>query len=235
MYFSCTVTLPCFTGCRPRADIVFVVDISKSIGKGEQVDADFNFREVKTFITDVVKFLSIGPNSSLVGVVEFARWANITFSVSNYTDKRDLLDAIDNLEYGDINNIRHETTNTPDTLDLLRFEGREGGELGLRYDSTIPHIVVFITDGRANTKIRTGNTQQEDAVNTENAAGFLHDSNVYNQIYAVGIRGKRDHINETQLGVIASDPTLAFILNDFNTQLLNDLRRDLIRIVCGRK
>ena len=235
MYFSYTVTLTCFTGCRPRADIIFVVDISKSIGKGKQSDADLNFREVKRFIANVVDFLSIGPNSSLVGVVEFARWADITFSVSNYTNRHDLLDAINDLEYGDINNDRHETTNTPDALDLLRFEGREGGELRLRYDSTIPHIVVFITDGRANTKKRTGNTQHRDAVNTENAAGFLHESNVYNQIYAVGIKGKNDDINETQLGVIASDPTLAFILDDFNTQLLINLRQDLIRIVCGRK
>ena len=212
-----------------------MVDISKSLGQGNQDTADLNFERVKTFIVDVVKIIRIGTNYSLVGVVEFARWANIIFSVSDNTNKHDLVDAINNLEYGDINNITHETTNTPDALDLLRFEGREGGELGLRYDSTIPHIVVFITDGRANTKKRTDNTQKEDAVNTENAAGFLHDSNVYNQIYAVGIRGKRDDINKTQLGVIASDPTLAFILDDFNTQLLNDLRRDLIRIVCGRK
>ena len=235
MYFSCTVTLTCFIGCRPRADIVFVVDISKSIGKGEQADADFNFREVKTFISDVVEFLSIGPNRSLVGVVEFARWANITFSVSNYTDKHNLLDAINNLEYGDINNIRHETTNTPDALDLLRFEGREGGELGLRYNSTMPRIAVILTDGRANTKKRTNNTRQEDAVNTENAARLLHQSNVYSQTYAVGIRGKNNDINETQLKVIASDPTLAFILDDFNIQLFNELQQNLFRLVCGRK
>ena len=234
MYLSCTNGLNCFTGCQPRADIIFVVDISKSIGKGNQDTADLNFGRVKAFIADVVEFSSIGPNNSLVGVVEFARWANITFSVSDYIDKRDLLDAINNLEYGDINNIRHETTNTPDALDLLRFEGREGGELGLRYDSTIPHIVVFITDGRANTKRRTDNTRQKDAVNTDNAARLLRDSNIYNQIYAVGIRGKHNDINQAELEVIASDPTLAFTLYDFTIQLLDDLRQDLFRLVCGR-
>ena len=112
-----------FTECRPRADIVFVVDISKSIGQGNQGTADFNFGQVKRFITEVVEILRIGTNYSLVRVVEFARWANITFSVSDYTDKRDLLHTINNLTYGDINNITHETTNTPDALDLLRIEG----------------------------------------------------------------------------------------------------------------
>ena len=212
-----------------------MVDISKSLGQGNQDTADLNFERVKTFIVDVVKIIRIGTNYSLVGVVEFARWANIIFSVSDNTNKHDLVDAINNLEYGDINNITHETTNTPDALDLLRFEGREGGELGLRYDSTIPHIVVFITDGKTNTKRRTGNTRQKDAVNTESAARLLHDSNFYNQIYAVGIRGKNNDINETELEVIASDPTLAFILDNFTIQLLDDLRQDLFRLVCGRK
>ena len=212
-----------------------MVDISKSIGQGNQDTADLNFQRVKEFIVDVVKIIRIGTNYSLVGVVEFARWANIIFSVSDNTNKPDLLDAINNLEYGDINNIRHETTNTPDALDLLRSEGREGGELGLRYDSNIPHIVVFITDGRTNTKRRTGNTREKDAVNTDNAARLLRDSNFYNQIYAVGIRGKNNDIDETELEVIASDPTLAFILDDFTIQLLDDLRQNLFRLVCGRK
>ena len=236
--YTCTCHALCsylFTECRPRADIVFVVDISKSIGQDNQDTADLNFGQVKRFITDVVDILRIGTNYSLVRVVEFARWANITFSVSDYTDKRDLLDTINNLTYGDIDNITHETTNTPDVLDLLRNEGREGGELGLRYDSTIPHIVVFITDGRANTKKRTGNTRQEDAVNTDNAARLLRDSNIYDQIYAVGIKGKNNDLNRTQLEVIASDPNLVFMLNDFNPTLLADLRQDVIRLICGRK
>ena len=68
----------------------------------------------------------------MVAVVEFARWANIKFNVSYYTDKSDLLNAINNLEYGNIEDIIHKTTNTPDALNLLRTTGQEGDELGLR-------------------------------------------------------------------------------------------------------
>ena len=88
-------------------DIVFVIDISKSIGQGNQHTAELNFDQVKGFLLNVVNFLTIGPDNSLVGVVEFARWADIRFSVSEYANKSDLQTAIRNLEYGNINNLTH--------------------------------------------------------------------------------------------------------------------------------
>ena len=230
---SCIILTLLFTACPTKADIVFVLDISISIGQGNQSTADLNFDRMKNFILDVVDFLSIGPDNSMVGVVEFARFAEITFSVSEYTDKSNLQTAIRNLQYGNINDLRHETTNTPDTLKLLRIEGREGGALGLRDDAD--HVVVFITDGRANTRKRTGNSRQTDAVNTETEADLLHNSDIYDQIYSLGIRGKNNDINETQLMAIASDPTLAVILDDFNPKQFENFRQDLIKQICGRK
>ena len=209
-----------------------MIDISKSIGQGYQDTADLNFRQVKQFITNMVNIFKIGTNDDLVGVVEFARWANITFSLSDNTNKQDLLDAVNNLTYGDINNITHETTNTPYALDLLRNEGREGGKLGLRYDSTIHHMVIFITDGRANTKLLTNNTRQEDAVNTDNAARLLHHSDVYDVIIAVGIGEENKGVNRTQLEVIASNPKLVFMLDDFTSTYFDELQQDLTRLIC---
>ena len=221
-----------FTGCQPRVDIVFVLDISKSIGQGNQHTAELNFDRMKNFVLNMIDALSIGPEHGMVGVVEFARWAEIRFSVSEYTEKSDLQIAIRNLEYGNINDLRHETTNTPDALKLLRTEGQEGGALRLRDDAD--HIVIFITDGRANTKKRTGNSRTTDAVNTDIEADLLHSSNIYDQIYTVGIRGKNDDIDETQLRAIATDPTLAVILDDFTPEELEDYRQDLMTQICGR-
>ena len=93
-------------------DIVFVIDISVSIGQRNQDTAESNFKRVKNFILNVVDVLHIGPKHGMVGVVEFARWVNITFSVSEYANKSDLQTAIRNLDYGNINDLRHETTNT---------------------------------------------------------------------------------------------------------------------------
>ena len=164
-------------------------------------------------------------------MVEFARQANITFSVSKYTNKSDLQTAISNLQYGSINDDRHETTNTPDALKLLRIQGHPGGLLGLRDDTD--HIVVFITDGRANTKKSTNNSRETDAVNTNAEASLLHSSGIYDQIYSIGTGKKK--INEKQLMTIATDYTLYEKLDDFTPKLLEEYRLDLVRQVCGRK
>ena len=222
-------------GCDLRVDIVFVLDISKSIGQRDQDLADKNFKDVTTFVSNVVQFLNISLTNSMVGVIEFARWANIKFNVSYYTDKSDLLNAIDNLEYGNIEDIIHETTNTPHALNLLRTAGQEGGELGLRYDSSTTHIAVIITDGRANTYKHTGNRKRKDDKDTKKAARDLHESNVYDQIYCVGIRGKMNEIDNKQLEVIASDPSLTFVLGDFTEQTFKELEENLTSLVCGRK
>ena len=222
-----------FTECQPKIDIVFVIDISKSIGQSNQDKAELNFDRMKNFTLDVVNFLTIGPDNSMVGVVQFARWANITFSVSEHANKSELRAAIKDLKYGDITDPRHETTNTPDALKLLRIEGSAGGALGLRDDAD--HIVVFITDGRANTQARTGNNRTIDAVNTEKEADSLHNSRIYDQIYSVGIRGGNNDIAETQLMVIASDPSLYERLDDFTLEDLENLQQNLIRQICGRK
>ena len=221
-----------FTGCicQARVDIVFVLDISKSIGQSNQSEADSNYGRMKNFTLDVVDHLSIGPEHGMVGVVEFARWANITFSVSKYDNKSDLKTAIKDLEYGNINDDRHETTNTPDALKLLRTEGQEGGALGLRDDAD--HIVIFITDGRANTRARTTNDPKTDAVNTETEAGRLHNESIYDQIYTIGIRGGNNEINDTQLKIIATDPSLYEELDDFTSEDLDNLQQHLIRQIC---
>ena len=71
-------------------------------------------------------------------------------------------------------------------------------------------------------------------MNTDIEAELLHSSGIYEQIYSVGIRGKNDDINETQLMFIATDPTLAVILDDFIPEQLEDYRQDLMTQICGR-
>ena len=117
----------------------------------------------------------------------------------------------------------------------MRTTGQEGDELGLRYDSSTTHIAVIITDGRANTYRRTGNLKRKDDKETKNAARDLHESNVYDQIYCVGIKGKKDEIDTKQLEVIASDPSLTFVLDDFTEQTFEELQENLTSLVCGRK
>jgi len=179
--------------------------------------------------------LDIGLNDSLVGVILFARHANVHFHAQQHTSEAELDAAINGIIYDEIPLPNRIGTNIPEALDLLITAGERGGALRLRRnDPTKPKIVVFITDGRANTKDLTGNSREEDAINTENAAARLHESKIYNQIYAVGIKGNKE-VNFKELDVIASDPSLVYIIDDFNQQLFEMLRQNLTNAVCGRK
>ena len=216
------------TACELEADIVFVLDVSKSIGNDE------NFRKVTKFASNMSRIFNIGLNDSLVGMMLFARHSNVHFHVQENTNEDDLTEAIDSIVYSEIPELDRTGTNIPEALDLLRTAGRSGGELRLRDDPTTAKIVVLVTDGRPNTKDLTGNSWQQDAQNTENAAARLHESDVYDQVYAIGIRGNKD-INFVELEYIASDPSLVYIIDDFDEQLFESLRQNLTNAVCERK
>ena len=211
-----------------EADLVFVLDVSISIGNDE------NFQTVTQFASDVSEFLDIGINDSLVGMMLFARHANVHFHVQEHTNEDDLIAAIGSIVYSEISELDRTGTNIPEALDLLRTAGQSGGELVLRDDPTTTKIVIFVTDGRPNTKDLTGNSRKQDAQNTQDAAARLHESGIYDQVYAIGIRGNKN-INFVELEYIASDPSLLYIIDNFDEQLFESLRQNLTNAVCERK
>ena len=209
-------------------DLVFVLDVSISIG------SNANFQTVTRFASDVSEFLEIGLNDSLVGLILFARHADVYFNVQEYSDETKLVASINSIIYDQIPRLNRTGTNIPEALDLLRTAGQNDGQLKLRNDVTKPKIVVFVTDGRPNTRNLTGNSIEVDAQNTKDAAARLHESGIYDQIYAVGIRGNRG-INFEELDFIASDPSLVYIIDDFNQQLFERLQQNFTNAVCERK
>jgi len=218
-----------FTGCELDVDLVFVLDVSLSIGNNER------FKTVTDFASSVVTLLNVGRGHSLVGVILFARHANVLFHIREHLTHDELVMAIQDIIYDEIPLLNRTGTNIPEALDLLRTTGERGGALRLRRNNpTKSKIVVFITDGRANTKGLTGNSQWEDARNTKDAAARLHEADIYDQIYTVGIRGS-EIVNFRELDFISSDPSLTFIIEDFNTELFEELKVNFTNTVCGRK
>ena len=211
-----------------NADFVYVLDVSISIGSNEK------FQEVTNFVSALGQLLEIGLNDNLAGVILFARHADIEFDVQEHTNAADFSRAVTSIIYSDIPERNRTGTNIPEALDLLRTAGRRGGALRFRDDPNIPKIAVFMTDGRPHTRRFTNNSRRQDAINTQNAAARLRESGIYDQIYGIGIKGNKK-IDFVELEFIASDPGLVFVIDDFEGELFEELRRNLTVSICRRK
>jgi Mg-chelatase subunit ChlD len=71
--------------CAKKADIVFVVDSSGSIGKK-------NFQRVRNFLVDFVNNVGrIGPHHIQVGLVKFATSVHEIIKLNGYNNKKTLI------------------------------------------------------------------------------------------------------------------------------------------------
>ena len=166
------------------------------------------------FTASVARFLDIGLNDSLIGLILFGRKADIHFNVRQYLDQDSLVEAITGTAYNESIGTR-----TWLALDLLRESSLPNGAMMLR--EGFPHIAIVITDGRSQNHTLTNIAAQQ-----------LHEANIFDQIFAVGIgRGRR--ISRSELGQIASDPSLAYFLNDFEQSLFIELQQNLSQRVCN--
>ncbi|XP_031439023.1 collagen alpha-1(VII) chain isoform X2 [Clupea harengus] len=128
-------TPPPGTGCgKTKADIVFLVDESWSIG------AD-NFGKLKDFLFRVVTYFpSIGPRGTQIAVVHYSDNPRIEFNLNDYKDRNSVLRALRGVRYGGGN------TKTGRGISYVLKELFHESA-GMRQE--VPHILVVITDGRA--------------------------------------------------------------------------------------
>ena len=225
------------TGCDVgMVDFAFVLDVSVSIKN------DTNFGLIRNLVTQVASFLSIGIDQTLFSVMLFACHAWINFTIPEYTSTADLVNAVNNISYDDVSELNRTGTNIPEALNLLA----DAGSLGLRSNANYRHAV-FITDGRANTRdlVETElgrrlndserqQLRQEDRENTISAARRLHDTGIFDDVSAIGIRGSHN-INFEELGHIASRPELEFIIDDFTESAFQAVLQELSGEICERK
>ncbi|XP_048123206.1 collagen alpha-1(VII) chain isoform X1 [Alosa alosa] len=128
-------TAPPGTGCgKVKADIVFLVDESWSIGSN-------NFGKLKDFLFRVVTYFpSIGPQGTQIAVVHYSDNPRIEFNLNDYKDRTSVLRALRGVRYGGGN------TKTGRGISYVLKELFHES-VGMRQD--VPHILVVITDGRA--------------------------------------------------------------------------------------
>ena len=183
---------------------MFVLDTSGSIGTA-------GFQMIREFTEQISMLLDIGVQRSLAGVILFSTNAKVHFPVTQYTTASTLLPALNpGLPYSG------GFTNTQDALSLLRTAGQPGDALDLR-PGYVP-IAIVVTDGRSNNQSAT-----------LSAASALHASNIYDQIYAVGV----SRAILTELNAIASDPSLVFFTSNFDNAAIAVLQQNLTKQLCN--
>ncbi|KAI1888085.1 hypothetical protein AGOR_G00181410 [Albula goreensis] len=119
---------------RVKADIVFLVDESWSIGSD-------NFNKLKDFLFRVVTYFPhVGPQGTQFAVVHYSDQPRIEFRLNDFRDRNSVLRAIRGVHYGGGN------TRTGRGIGYVLKELFQES-LGMRQE--VPHVLVLITDGRA--------------------------------------------------------------------------------------
>lgn len=116
-----------------RADIVFLLDGSNSIGS-------VSFDEVRFFVSNIIKDLDIGPDNIHIGLAQYSGEPYQEFLLTTHTDKTSLLAAVAKFNY------RGGNTKTGKALNFLRTQYFTK-EAGSRAEQKVPQIALVITDG----------------------------------------------------------------------------------------
>jgi len=185
-------------------DLVFVLDVSISIKSNR-------FQLIRDFVAKISQRLDVGPENSLAGVILFGGGALIRFDLQENRNQTELLAAIAEIPY-----LRWKGTFTHAALELLQ-DGARDGRLGLR--DGYPHVAIVVTDGKST---------RERALNK--SALDLHAANIY-QVYAAGIGS---NVDDNELQLIASDPSLAFSIDNFDVKAIEELERSISDQLCNR-
>ena len=206
-------------------DAVFVLDISIN------TKDDDNFNLTKNFVKSTSYLMNISAECSHAAVILFARNATIRFDLNEYTDETNLTNAVNEIVYSKIDKQTRTGTNTPSALDLLRIAGLDG-RLGLR-DGFV-HIGVVITDGRPDLNhLNISSTIARER--TETAGNRLHEAEIYDQIYAIGIEGNNNNSLEETLRLIADPEDQVFSIDGFDKEMFAELKRNISIHFCDRE
>uniref|UniRef100_A0A8B9EYD2 Collagen alpha-1(XII) chain-like protein n=1 Tax=Amazona collaria TaxID=241587 RepID=A0A8B9EYD2_9PSIT len=127
------VQVECSRGVDVKADVVFLVDGSYSIGIA-------NFVKVRAFLEVLVKSFEISPRKVQISLVQYSRDPHMEFSLNRYNRVEDIIQAINNFPY------RGGSTNTGKAMTYVRekvFVTSKGSR------PNVPRVMILITDGKS--------------------------------------------------------------------------------------
>lgn len=128
--------------CRTKpTDLVFIIDSSRSVRPSE-------FEQVKVFVSQVIESLSIGPNATRVGVVNYASTVNPEFTLSAHRNKAAVLRAV--------SQIKPLSSGTMTGLAInfatnIAFNEASGARVK---SNAASKVAIIVTDGRPQDRVR---------------------------------------------------------------------------------
>ncbi|XP_052233684.1 uncharacterized protein LOC127846468 isoform X4 [Dreissena polymorpha] len=194
--------LPAPSSCLQKADVVFMVDSSTSVGQT-------NFAKLEHFLKDVMTKLNVGPNNVQVSVVKYGSYPSLEFSLTQHPSRPEALKAVEAMTYlgGGTNDA-----------DAFTFVGNQvmSQNHGARGD--VPRIAVMITDG--------GSANSQAAIA---AAQKLGQQNV--GILAVGVGSQVNHAELNNI-VDAPSSQNAFYVNAYDNldSITNNLLTQMCKV-----
>ncbi|XP_041376635.1 collagen alpha-4(VI) chain-like [Gigantopelta aegis] len=183
-----------------KADFVFLLDESGSVGA-------VDFETAKTFVKNVAKSFTVGPNDIQIGLDTFASYPRRHFKLNQYTTSAEIQTAIETIDYAG------SSTSTADALAFMvndSFSAASGAREG------VTKIAVVITDGKSN-NIAATRTQ----------AKLARDAGI--TILAVGVGS---NVDDTELNDIASDPDSQYVFKTDSFDALKTIQDVLAKTAC---
>ncbi|XP_028985468.2 matrilin-2-like [Betta splendens] len=163
------------THCRDiPLDFVFVIDSSRSIRPND-------YEKVKTFIVNLLQFLTIGPNNTRVGLLQYGSVVQPEFSLNTYSHKAEVEQAVRSMEHlatGTMTGLAIQYT-----MDTALTEEQGARPAGLH----VPRVAMIVTDGRPQDPV-------EEVAARARGAGI--------QIFAIGV----GRVDMNTLKAIGSEP-----------------------------
>ena len=192
--------------CQRQADIVFVLDMSSSIGQS-------NWDLMLAFVVNIIQKLTISEVGVHIGVVTFSDTSYTEFHLDSHFNKASLINAI--------NSIFYKGGGTRTSSGIKRMMDDVFDPLGrdLKGDrSDVANLAIVITDGESNL----------DAHKTVPYANEAKDKNI--KVFAVGITKA---VNETELKGISSNGIRGetyWLSDDFN--MTDEIVKGIVRKTC---
>ncbi|XP_042328923.1 LOW QUALITY PROTEIN: collagen alpha-6(VI) chain-like [Sceloporus undulatus] len=141
LYVQSEKTVHLKTGCvdTERADIYFLIDGSTSISED-----DFD-KKMKTFLKEVIKMFTIGPDHVRFGVVQYSNSPKTEFEIDVHTTSSNLEKAINNI---------HQMTGDTYTGAALNFMKPLFEKARKQRKNKVPCYLIVLTDGEAHDKVK---------------------------------------------------------------------------------